>query len=265
MQDIRNYIKKVKKYSDRTLESYVSAISLFVTKVDYKTATNKDIAEYLSNLPSSHVRNATIASLNLFYKFKLRNGEITSNPMSVISYSKAVKKTVIPISSDEMQNVILRENFNTLEDYILFETLYLTGMRISELASLKKSDIINSGGSAIRITGKGNKQRIIYLPDYAVKNLLSICKDGKIGTYSYNTLRQKMSMYLKDFSRVGITKTSKTSSHVLRHSFASHLHKSGANILTIKNFLGHSSVATTQGYTHIDLDFLKSQHKMMRK
>lgn len=265
MQDFITYAQKVKKYSDRTIKSYAKAIEVFSMHLDYKTATSKQISEYLSTLKSNHVKNITIASLNMFYKFKLRNGEISNNPMSAITYFKCIRRAVIPITVEEMKSMIVEDNFHTKEDYILFETLYLTGMRINELASLKQSNIINSGSSAIRITGKGNKQRIVYLEKHAVDNLLSICKNGKVGSYSAYTLRLRMSMYLKDFHRVGLTKTTKTSSHVLRHSFATHLHKDGANILTIKNFLGHSSVATTQFYTHVDLDFLKSQHKKMRK
>lgn len=135
-------------------------------------------------------------------------------------------------------------------------------MRINELHSLTVNDIQQN---SIKITGKGNKQRIIHLEQYAIDNLLSISKGDKIGSYTYNTLRQKMAYYMKDFKRARLTNTTKLSSHILRHSFASHLHKSGAGILAIKDMLGHSTAKTTQGYTHLDMDFLKNQHNLMRK
>lgn len=262
MQQFRTYISKVKKYSPNTVEVYMSALEKFCKIYDYKTATKQDVLIYLSSQNGNSIKNLTIASLKLFYKFKMRNGEIQYNPTDTVSYARTQNKSIIPITSNEMNIIINPKNFKTKEDYILFETLYLTGMRINELHSLTVNDIQQN---SIKITGKGNKQRIVYLEQYAIDNLLSISNGNKIGSYSYNTLRQKMAFYMRDFKRAKLTNTTKLSSHILRHSFASHLHKSGAGILAIKDMLGHSTCKTTQGYTHLDTEFLKSQHKLLRR
>jgi len=264
MKYFREYISKIKGYSDRTTDSYVRAVELFLNHYDYKTVTSKEIPNYLFSLNGVYMRNTTLAALNFFFKFKIRTGELKLNPMINISYSKTIRKPVIPINEQEMAVILERANFNSNQDYIFFETLYLSGMRISELSNLKPIDVRNSKDGAIKIIGKGNKQRYIYLPEYAIKNLLSIIQDNKIGTYSYNTLRQKMSYYLKDFKKCKLTSTTKTSAHGLRSAFASHIHKSGANILTVSKLLGHANCKTTQIYTHIDTDFLKSQHKLLK-
>ena len=264
MNQLRNYITKVKGYSERTADAYITAIELFIKKFDYKTVNGKEISTYLYCINGIYMRNTTLAALNFFYKFKIRTGELKLNPMINISYSKTIRKPVIPINEQEMAVILERANFNSNQDYIFFETLYLSGMRISELSNLKPIDVRNSKDGAIKIIGKGNKQRYIYLPEYAIKNLLSIIQDNKIGTYSYNTLRQKMSYYLKDFKKCKLTSTTKTSAHGLRSAFASHIHKSGANILTVSKLLGHANCKTTQIYTHIDTDFLKQQHKLLK-
>lgn len=264
MNDLRNYITKVKGYSERTADAYITAIELFLNKFDYKTVNGKEISTYLYCINGIYMRNTTLAALNFFYKFKIRTGEVKVSPMVNISYSKALKKTIIPISENEMTTILDRSNFNTEEDYILFETLYLTGMRIRELSNLRTIDVRNNKNNSIKIIGKGNKERYVYLPGYAINNLLSISIGNKIGTYSYDTLRQKMSHYMKDFKKRKLTNTTKASSHGLRHTYATVLQKNGANILTIKELLGHASVATTQGYTHTDMDFLKQQHKLLK-
>lgn len=262
MKEFKDYISKVKKYSPNTVNSYISALEKFCKIYDYKTATKQDVLIYLNSQNGNTIKNLTIAPLKLFYKFKMRNGEIQYNPTDTVSYARIQNKSIIPITPTEMENIIKPENFHTKEDYVLFETLYLTGMRINELHSLTVNDIQQN---SIKITGKGNKQRIIHLEQYAIDNLLSISKGDKIGSYTYNTLRQKMAYYMKDFKRAKLTNTTKLSSHSLRHAFASHLHKSGAGILAIKDMLGHSTCKTTQGYTHLDTDFLKAQHRLMKR
>lgn len=262
MKDFRTYISKIKGYSDKTVMAYTTELDKFLKVADYKTATPKTIAQYIGTIPSNSMKNIAIASLKLFFKYQLRNGDIQSNPMVNITYFKVQSKNIIPITIDEMDKILNPKNFHTFTDYVLFETMYLTGMRINELHTLTVKSLSDD---AIRITGKGNKQRIIHLPEYAIKNLISIANGGVICPYTYNTLRQKMAYYLKDFKRANLTKTTKLSSHITRHSFASHLHKSGAGILSIKDALGHSSAKTTQGYTHLDMEFLKGQHKLMRR
>lgn len=263
MNNLRNYITKVKGYSNRTADSYITAIELFLKHYDYKTVTGKEISTYLYSINGVYMRNTTLASLNFFFKFKARTGDISISPMANISYSKTQKKNIIPITENEMTVILKESNFNTKEDYILFETLYLTGMRINELSKLRPIDVINSQNNAIKIIGKGNKQRFVYLPKYAIKNLLSIVNGNKIGSYCYDTLHQKMAHYLKDFKKCNFTNTTKTSAHGLRFAFASHIHKSGANIFTVSKLLGHANCKTTQIYTHVDMEFLKAQHQML--
>lgn len=262
MKEFKDYITKVKKYSPKTVLVYCSALEKFLSIYDYKTATKQEISIYLSSQNGNAIKNTTIASLKLFYKFKVRNGDISYNPMDVIPYSRVQNKSIIPIQEKEMENILHESNFMSKQDYILFETLYLTGMRISELHSLSVKDIMQN---TIKITGKGNKQRMVHLPKYAIENLLSISGNDKVCTYTYDTLRKRMSFYMKDFKRCNLTSSTKLSSHGLRHAFATHLHKSGAGIIAIKDMLGHSTCAVTQVYTHLDMAYLKEQHKLMRR
>lgn len=255
---------KIKNYSQRTIDAYTEAVDKFLAVNNPNTVTQKEIVSYLSGINGANMKNTTIAALNLYFKVMLRSNVITKNPMSSIGYQRTQRKSIIPISADEMKSILNRNNFLCDADYILIETMYVTGMRVHELQKLKTLDI-NTQSNTIKTIGKGNKERILSAPEYVIKNLIQIAKDGVICPYSYDKLRELIASYLKDFKRAGLTGTTKLSSHVIRHSVATHLLKSGANIMSVKNFLSHSSVATTALYTHLDMEFLKAQHGKLRR
>lgn len=146
--------------------------------------------------------------------------------------------------------------FKNKLDYFLFMLMYETGIRISELCSIKTNEL----NDVIKITGKGQKQRIIVLSQSTLNGLKRECKNQYICPYGYDMARYIITKYMKQFHEQGIISGNALSPHGLRHAFATHLNQNGASILAIQMALGHSSIATTEKYTHIDLEHLKSVH-----
>ena len=168
----------------------------------------------------------------------------------------------------ELLNKIKEDNELSVRNNLILEMLYATGLRVSELTNIKLDDI-NINDKSIRIMGKGNKERIVYFGDYA-KDILN----DYLNNNRNELLRGKTSKYLfinKNGDRLTfrgveylideISRTSsikyKISPHVLRHTFATHLLQEGADLRSVQTLLGHSSLATTQIYTHITSEYLR--------
>jgi len=159
------------------------------------------------------------------------------------------------------------EKSKGIRNKAILETLYATGMRVSELTELKTSDT-NLDVGFIKCLGKGSKERIIPLGSKAIEAIrkyLNIKKATNSDSLFVNPSGKKFSrisiwkIIKKSANIAGITK--RISPHTLRHSFASHILERGADLRTIQEMLGHSSISTTQIYTHVDKKFLKNQHK----
>jgi integrase/recombinase XerC len=215
--------------------------------------------------------NRKIACLRSFYKFLLRQEVITSNPTAKLKILKTPKRLPHFVLENDMVSMLDNQgrfemNFSGLRDQVIIELFYGTGMRLSELLSLKISQV-NHAERTLKVLGKRNKERIIpftsqletvlqaYLKarqkEFSIENDLLIVTDT--GEKGYPMFIQRIvKKYLRAYSSV-----EKKSPHVLRHTYATHLLNKGAEINAVKDLLGHSSLAATQVYTHNSMEKLK--------
>lgn len=249
-------------FSQNTLKSYredLLQFFSFVRKTPYEIDV-QDIESFIKYLvKEKKMEDATcerkLASLKSFFRFLERKGIITKNPAELVPFRKRKRKIPDFLSEDEALSLL---DIEKKRDLALISTLYGCGLRVSELANLKISDI---QGNFIRVKGKGNKWRVVPIPEFTLSVLNDyISERNKVAKTDFlfiNKFGLRLSeRYIRKIvRRVGILKIGKKVwPHLLRHSYASHLLKSGADIRIIQELLGHSSINTTQKYLHLDLD-----------
>lgn len=279
------YLELEKNYSQHTLVAYERDLEMFsqfcfkeydmdtIDEVPYSV-----VRSWIVQLADSGLTNRTInrkvSSLNAYYKFLQKIGQITSSPLIKHKALKTEKKMEVPFSEMEMDKVLqlipFDNDFEGLRDKLIIEMLYATGIRRTELVNLKLSDI-NWSSNNIKVLGKRNKERIlpllpnvvIVLKDYLdARTKLERVQDGAFlfltqgGLKIYETLVYRT--INKYFSLV--SPKVKKSPHVLRHTFATHLLNQGADLNAVKELLGHASLASTQVYTHNSIAELKKAH-----
>ncbi|WP_025743951.1 tyrosine-type recombinase/integrase [Aquimarina pacifica] len=281
-----DYLLLEKKYSQHTLIAYNADLESFFQfyKKEYGVENLLDtnygqIRSWIVRLVDEGVSNRTInrkvSSLKAYYKFLIKIGELEINPLSKHQALKVTKKLQVPFSVKEVNDVLDglldKHDFESVRDRLIVELFYATGIRRIELVNLKLSDIDLQKGQ-IKVLGKRNKER--YLPllssvGKAVSLYLERRKDllgdredlflllTKKGVKIYETLVYRVinSYFSEASSKV------KKSPHILRHSFATHLLNEGANLNAVKELLGHSSLAATQVYTHLDMNQLTEVYK----
>lgn len=249
-------------------------------EVSIGDASPEIIREYLSKLSGKGISASTnarrLSSLRQFYQFLYSENIRNDNPTVSLETPKLGKKLPKSLSKEEVEKILeLVHSKNTFENLrlaALLEILYASGLRASELVSLKISNIqFDPITKAIKpyllIKGKGNKERIVPLNKSAIaaieKHLAEkknedsewlFPSQGKSG----HITRQRFGQMLKDIARKCNINDEKLSPHILRHSFATHLLENGADLRTIQEILGHSDISTTQIYTHIAKERLKS-------
>ncbi|SHF64574.1 integrase/recombinase XerC [Arenibacter palladensis] len=280
-----SYLSLEKNYSPHTITAYRNDLVEFknycrqqfqleeINQVSYNLIRSWIVILVESGVSNRSV-NRKIASLKAYYKFLLRVGILTINPLAKHKALKTSKKIEIPFSEIEMENVIsqipFEDNFEGKRDKLIIELLYTTGIRRAELIGLRVKDVDYQAGT-IKVLGKRNKERIIPLLE-ATKELfleynlersrLKAIEDGAYvflsgkGNKMYETLVYRI--INKYFSLVSAKV--KKSPHILRHTFATHLLNKGADLNSVKELLGHSSLASTQVYTHNSIAELKKVH-----
>jgi integrase/recombinase XerD len=217
-----------------------------------------------------------LAAIKSFYRFLVRERILKADPSSLIDSPKLWKKIPDALSINEVAALLEEPNIRQqqgIRDRAILEALYATGMRVSEAVNLKK-DNVNLEVGFLRCIGKGNKERVIPLGKKAITSLeryLTIARPqllkGKTSEYLFlnrfgkRISRQSLWKIIKRYARqAGIKKP--IWPHILRHSFATHLLERGADLRSVQEMLGHSNISTTQIYTHINKDRLKTIHKM---
>jgi len=278
----RDYLQFEKKYSPHTVNAYLNDVTFFedfnkthfeqdnIDQVNYS-----QIRSWIVSLVDQNVSNVSVnrkmASLKSFYKFLLKTKQIDINPMLKHKALKTPKIVQIPFSEKELTDLIHEVGnpvgFEEIRDKLIVEMFYTTGMRRAELINLMLRNV-DLSSSVIKVLGKRNKERIIPLLPVIVdqlklylneRALVENIVDGEYFFISKKGLKLSESFVYRlinsYFSKV--SEKVKKSPHVLRHTFATHLLNNGADLNSVKELLGHSSLASTQVYTHNSLAELK--------
>ncbi|WP_019671395.1 tyrosine-type recombinase/integrase [Eudoraea adriatica] len=280
-----SYLTYEKNYSPNTVKAYEKDIQGFanfcikeydlkeIEQVEYNLIRGWVVQMVTQGLSNRSV-NRKIASLKAYYKFLLKTENIRVNPLAKHKALKTPAKIEVPFSEKEMelllQQVHFEDGFEGYRDRLIIELLYTTGIRRAELINLRLKDIELSQ-KTMKVLGKRNKERIVPLLDPTI-NLFKIYLDermklesikemdfvflAKSGVKIYETLVYRIinGYFSKVSSKV------KKSPHILRHTFATHLLNKGADLNSVKELLGHASLASTQVYTHNSIAELKKVH-----
>lgn len=264
------YITIDKGYRQNTIVSYhydLEAYEHFLKEKNPTTVLRSDIIDFLEERKENGIGEKSVAHsitvLRGFYKFLLIEQKVTSNPMETIDMPRLPKTLPKVLSFHEVEmllDVPLKDKYD-FRNKAMLEVMYATGMRISELISLKYTDV-NLLQNCVIVFGKGGKERMVPLGDYATEALRIYMEMyrpkflKRPSDYVFLSVRgDKMSRQaffkiLKEEARKRGIETP-FSPHTLRHSFASHLLQNGADLRSIQELLGHSDISTTQIYTHV--------------
>ena len=219
--------------------------------------------------------NRKISVLKSFFKYQLRIGTIENMPLTNIILPKNKKRLPVFVEQKDITHLFSQIEFPAdwkgQTDRLLLSIFYNTGMRLSELVNLKQSNI-DFGGRVIKVLGKGNKERIIPMSAQLSNDIKEYAQNKKKDLESYDDVYLLVDksgkklyakyVYLAVKKYLGsVTTVDKKSPHVLRHTFATHLTNNGADLNSVKELLGHSSLASTQIYTHNTIEKLKDVHK----
>lgn len=280
------YLEFEKRYSPHTLTAYRSDLHHFLAYLlqNYELSSAADIR-------STHIRSwmvvlvtegltprsiqRKLSTLKTYFRFLLKRGYLSANPMLKVTTPKAGKRLPVSLSAADIgklldQMNIQEESFESLRDAIIIELLYATGMRRSELLGLTW-DGVDFGQCRLKILGKGGKERLAPFGERIRSRLVAykvagkqqfpegnrfVVLDDKGNSPDPKWLYNKVKFYLS-----GVTAMEQRSPHVLRHSFATHLSDNGADLNAIKELLGHASLAATQIYMHNSIEKLKSVYE----
>ena len=285
IQPYLDYLKFEKRYSRHTLVSYQNDLVAFFDfmvvqygSYELDSISHIYIRSWLASLKDEDLKsrsiNRKISSLKSFFRYQIKMGILKKSPMLKIISPKNEKRLPQFVADKDMatlfNHVEFPDDWMGKTERLLLAVFYHTGMRLTELIQLKKSQVSHSSRT-IKVLGKGNKERVIpitsslhiditeYLKARKEKNLdqdaiLLVNQKGKplASRQVYNSVKKYLSQ---------VTTIEKRSPHVLRHSFATHLTNNGADLNAVKELLGHSSLAATQVYTHNTIEKLKNIYK----
>ncbi|KOF03608.1 integrase [Roseivirga seohaensis subsp. aquiponti] len=283
IQEYENYLKLERSLSENSVEAYVHDVvklkqfleisNLDITAQQVLANHLQDFIAYINELGmSAHSQARIISGLKSFYKFMMYEGEIEIDPTALLEAPKLGRKLPDTLDIHEIDKILAAIDHSKAEgmrNRAMLETLYSSGLRVTELISLKISNIHFEIGF-LRILGKGNKERLVPIGREALKYInmyreeVRVHLDIKPGHESFLFLnrngkqltRQMVFIVIKDLVvKAGLQKI--VSPHTFRHSFATHLIEGGADLRAVQEMLGHESITTTEIYTHLDRDYLK--------
>ncbi|MGY6561071.1 MAG: tyrosine-type recombinase/integrase [Luteibaculaceae bacterium] len=276
-----NYLKTEKRYSELTSVAYKNDIeqfeawfqSKFQSNVDYALLEKGQVRQWIVELSSEHLASTSIkrkiSALKALYKFLLKKGILSNNPLTDLILPKPKKKLPIFLverQTDEMLTMPDKLDFPTLRDYLIVVLFYSTGIRRAELINIKTTDL-NSSYTQLKVMGKRSKERILPLLNYASETLklyaaerakLGFCHENLILTDGGKKIYEMFVYRVVNKYIRRVSTAAKCSPHVLRHTFATQMLNRGADINAIKELLGHESLAATQVYTHSSVEELKN-------
>ncbi len=277
-EEFVKYLRYERNMSPETIRAYEKDLHQFLrfyskgdgTKVDPKLITTLQVREFLAQLKERNYQKTTVvrklATIRSFYKFLMRKGYVTTNPLTDIETPKVEKKLPHFLSTDEVEKLLNApqgSSFQSVRDRAILETLYSTGLRVSELTALNVTDL-DFTAEVIKARGKGRRERVVPIGSFAlqaIKNYVEARSQvprineedpdalflNRFGDrLSSRSIRKILDKYIKV---TGLNE--RTSPHTLRHSFATHLLDRGANLRMVQELLGHKHLSTTQIYTHV--------------
>lgn len=277
LENYRNYLKYERAYSDNTVGAYMNDLNKYeeFLKKDILESDTEDLEKYLKyikNLESTTVAHK-ITSIKSYFNYNIKRGIVSVNPADKVSRPKLTKHLPEYLTEEEVGK-LLDVEVKSPYDYrnkTILELLYSSGIRISELVNIKTPNY-DSEECLIRIMGKGSKERIVPLGDYAVNimndymnNYRPLINKKHTDYVFINNRGDKISRQFifkvikKEALKKGIKKD--ISPHTLRHTFATHLLKNGADLRIIQELLCHENISTTQIYTHVTNNKLKSDYE----
>lgn len=281
LEDYIDYIKYERKLSFETVKNYKYDLNKFILFLkengikSFSEVSQKDIEKYLAFISSMNSRTISrnITSINNLFIFLLREKKIKSNPCEFIDRPKLKKSLPDTLSIEEVTS-LLDIPLNNKFDYrnkAMLELLYGCGLRISELISLTLRDVDMENG-IIRCIGKGSKERIVPINDYATHYLKLYLEKRDLFLIKGKNDYLFLNNHGKQITRQGFFKNLKkilmekgidkdVTPHTLRHSFATHMLSGGADLRSIQMLLGHSDISTTKIYTHISNEKVKQDYK----
>ena len=277
---------RLRAVSEHTLAAYESDLCDFETFLKSRNAAIESIdhlviRDFLGQLYERRLEKTSVsrklACLRTFFKFLVRDGRLKTNPAELISSPRLPKKLPSYLSEDEAAAVVempAGDAFKDLRDRAILELLYASGLRVRELVGLNDENL-DMAQQLVRVFGKGRKQRIVPFGEFAARALTAYVEerdsqglalsedDGQTPVFvSVNgrRLNARDVQRLVEKTRMGLPSGRRLTAHTLRHSFATHLLENGADLRAIQELLGHSSLATTQKYTHVSLEHLRAEY-----
>ena len=276
--EYRNYLTSIRKYPDNTVNSYLSDITIFKEylsslKINYLKVDKDIIREYLKVLGNSNYKSSSVnrilSSLKNYYDYLEYKHLIEYNPLKDLNRPKKEKRLPNFINNNDYEEIIKksleRTDFIGRRNTLLLELLYSSGIRISEALNIKIKDI-NMGDKSIRILGKGSKMRIVYFGEYAKEYLEEYLK-VRNSSLEYLFLNKNNTLLTRrgaEYIISNLVKTSllkkKVTPHTFRHSYATEMLNNGADIRSVQELLGHSSLSTTGIYTHVTNEVVRREY-----
>lgn len=275
IEKYNEYLKYELNYSEYTIKEYIIHVNEFISycknnNIDYQNI-NKDIImnylKYIDNLSNKSI-SAVLSALRCFYNYLLDNNYVNVNYFKLISNPKLEKKLPTFLSYEDMRKVI--DSIDTedalgLRNKMIIELLYATGIRVSELKNIKINDI-NFSDNSIKVMGKGSKERIVFFNNHSLK-AINVYLNARQFSSEYLVLNNKgkqitvrgIELIIKNIIDKACLKV-KVSPHTFRHTFATHMLKNGCPLKSVQELLGHVSLSSTEIYTHITDDYIKTEY-----
>ncbi|MCL5408556.1 MAG: tyrosine recombinase [Candidatus Omnitrophica bacterium] len=272
------YLKTEKNLSNNTISSYKNDLEKFRKfltdkKITLKSISGKGLTDFIIFLKKKNLQGSSISrhisSIKGFYKFLIFRDKISPDVLNYFESPKIERKLPEYLSQDEI-NGLLNKNIDIkqkVRNKAIIEFFYATGLRVSELSNLKKSDM-NREERWVKVTGKGNKERIVFFSETTEETIRRYVQDNKHKESPYlftnksggKLSRQSLWKIVKTYGKTAML-IKNLKPHTIRHSFATHLLERGLDLRTIQELLGHKNINTTTIYTHLGKSYLKETYK----
>lgn len=285
LHGFKNYLRLEKSLSGNSIEAYLRDLEKLISFLEYNQLDLQpehlelkhlqNLLQWVTELGlSARSQARLISGIKAFYKYLILENYLKNDPTELLDSPRLGSKLPVTLSMQEIDKMIYQIDLSKAEgerNKAILETLYGCGLRVSELINLKLSNIYVDEGF-IRVTGKGDKERLVPIGSQALKQISIYVNQSRVhldiqrGYEDYAFLNRRgkvltrtmVFIIIKDLAvRAGIQKN--ISPHTFRHSFATHLVEHGANLRAVQEMLGHESIITTEIYTHLDRNYLKAE------